>query len=815
MTTQYALWDPANKSAALTLSDTDHTATNLATSFWRGVFGSLALSAGKVYFEASSSAGFDSKLIALGVAKAAWPLTTQAGGDTNSWAIRHSQAKTYYNNVGTSYTFSSATVMQIAVDIDAGKIWFGHDGTWVGGGDPALGTGADYTGLTGPLYPVVSLYFTSAPAPDTTINAGDSAFNYTPPSGFSAWALSSTVAKQWTAPWALQARAAQQWAASYDLTPRPARQWSATWDLSLPVAARQWTAPWTLLARAAQQWIAPYELRIVAKQWTASWAASRVARQWTAPISYTTARQWTAPWALQGQARRQWTARWDATDPVAKQWTQRWTLQALNRTAASWRAYYDLRAPITTVAQIHTVSATGPGGPLDIGDMDLALDQGSWGWTATFSLLTAPPATLTDDAPITVTLDGDSWSLILDQIEITRDNPAAPRITVKAISPVAAYAAPRAAPITQSWPAATGAKALCEALLGQSIDWQILDWTVPAGRLSVVEATPLDVANRTVSAAGAIIESKPDGTLRARYRYPLRVPDWDTAAPAQTYTDSADNLAVTARPRRRDVYDQVAVRDQPQDASTLSAQLDDRPAGLNAGRLDFAPGDIAAILVHHRRGIALTTAAASYGSAAVLAPQTYQYTEDVVFAGAATGTLSRPATALGAVTWLGADLGALTLAADQTTVTAAADGTAIATITYTVAAEAVSVAGPAQIGARQDYPVTVHLEADASAADGLHIIAQRGAATRPAADLVDELISEIPVAIQRGRNYLDDHAGLQSILLATTWRSGVESGQLIAVYDPLQGAAWRGQIAAIEHIAEGPRLTTRIGVLKA
>jgi hypothetical protein len=73
-------------------------------------------------------------------------------------------------------------VVGVAIDFSGGgKIWFAVAGTWVDSGDPAAGTGEQYTTFTGPLYPAVSLYQEGMLG---TVNFGGSAFTYTVPSGF-------------------------------------------------------------------------------------------------------------------------------------------------------------------------------------------------------------------------------------------------------------------------------------------------------------------------------------------------------------------------------------------------------------------------------------------------------------------------------------------------------------------------------------------------------------------------------------------------------------------------------------------------------
>jgi len=77
-------------------------------------------------------------------------------------------------------------------------------------------------------------------------------------------------------------------------------------------------------------------------------------------------------------------------------------------------------------------------------------------------------------------------------------------------------------------------------------------------------------------------------------------------------------------------------------------------------------------------------------------------------------------------------------------------------------------------------------------------------------DVVDRLLADDTVAIERGRNELDKNSGLQDINLVTVFRLGVEMGQLVEVVDVLQGRVYRGKIKGIRHIAENGVVQTQL-----
>ena len=76
-------------------------------------------------------------------------------------------------------------VVMIALDLDNGKIWWGVNGTWFNSGDPAAGTGAQYTGISGTYHLAFSA--SDYEGMGGTMNFGQAAFAYTAPSGFGAW----------------------------------------------------------------------------------------------------------------------------------------------------------------------------------------------------------------------------------------------------------------------------------------------------------------------------------------------------------------------------------------------------------------------------------------------------------------------------------------------------------------------------------------------------------------------------------------------------------------------------------------------------
>ena len=142
--------------------------------------GSIAVTSGKFYYEyvATSTSGAPG----IGVCDVTnYNMSSQPGDDANSWGI-WLQTGEVKNNSVTAYTlggFSVGDKLILAFDMDAGKVWFGKNGTWGNSGNPAAGTNPAFSNLAGKLIsPVLKQYAAGS------FNFGQQPFVYTPPSGF-------------------------------------------------------------------------------------------------------------------------------------------------------------------------------------------------------------------------------------------------------------------------------------------------------------------------------------------------------------------------------------------------------------------------------------------------------------------------------------------------------------------------------------------------------------------------------------------------------------------------------------------------------
>jgi hypothetical protein len=173
-----------------------------AAASWACSSGTFQLKTGKWYFEVDI--GGDKANIIQGILSSESQSGLSIAGNKYPGDVAGGGFSMYCN--GTAYhTFENGNIsgadlnlpaaanfdiMMLAVDVDAGKIWFGVNGTWgewagTGVGDPANGVNPVYTNLNADLETYVPALSVNGHTMSMA-NFGQRTFAHTPPTGFSA-----------------------------------------------------------------------------------------------------------------------------------------------------------------------------------------------------------------------------------------------------------------------------------------------------------------------------------------------------------------------------------------------------------------------------------------------------------------------------------------------------------------------------------------------------------------------------------------------------------------------------------------------------
>ena len=157
------------------------------SSGWQSTRATFGMSSGKWYWETQNK---QTAAAILGISGNSAPMTSGLifGSNANpAWAW--AGANRYFNgsSAGTGLSNHSATdIVMYALDVDAGKLWFGRNGTWYDSswgstGNPATGANATVSGLsTTETWRPAASFFNGA----AVFNFGQRSFAHTPPTGF-------------------------------------------------------------------------------------------------------------------------------------------------------------------------------------------------------------------------------------------------------------------------------------------------------------------------------------------------------------------------------------------------------------------------------------------------------------------------------------------------------------------------------------------------------------------------------------------------------------------------------------------------------
>jgi len=325
--------------------------------------------------------------------------------------------------------------------------------------------------------------------------------------------------------------------------------------------------------------------------------------------------------------------------------------------------------------------------PITSGTVETSED--SYTWIATIELADIRDFDKFDfDDALIVRIYGEEYNLLVDGKDRSRSGPADVSARLRAISTTAAAATPRAAELTQTFPQILAQDAVNQ-ILGVVVDWQIIDWLIPAGRLAAENADPIEIAQQIVEAAGATIETNPDGTFYVRDRYPVPVAQWETATPDQVYLESDAILQWSEGFRPEQIFNKFRIRDGGGDDFRDRIIFEaDEDNGL-AGSLFVFPNPFRDINVIDTSDNAIT---------ATPVGDVFLEKEDEVEFREGAGSVSFPVFSIQSVEWFDLDIGPVNFTLDSTDVTSSdpINKFSIALIKYTTRAKEFRTSSPVE-----------------------------------------------------------------------------------------------------------------------
>ena len=480
-----------------------------------------------------------------------------------------------------------------------------------------------------------------------------------------------------------------------------------------------------------------------------------------------------------------------------------------NQVSGKQRRYWDLAAT-GNLQQVWLPTIKINGLPAAITDLVIKASQDHFGWQAEIGVADESSwLALELDQQFILEIDQESFTLLLDDKSSHRDGEGNHVRTLLAISPAARHALPRAVLISREWQESLLAKDIVEELLGEPVNWQLLNWPIMGGRLKVSEQSPLQTVQAIASAIGGVVNSHCDGTIKLQARFPLAVDAWDGAVVDHTFSDVADNLEIRQSHRRQRYFDHITIYDGDPEQSSgfLTIDIDRRESGPNRGKTRFSPGETTHLLLTPGPGVEPTAITTSTANVIAQGRVTYDVVDDLAFVNSDKGRLSRPISQVVQYSWLGSDLGTPVLAADGMTVTTPNRGTAILRLMGVTTAESYQFQSPKQLDGLDSFPVAFSCSGTSSQSAVGAVTLQKNNGSYPGGSVISELLTSDAALRERGEQELNRAALLGQVEIAALYRPGLAPGQLVEVHDAHFGQTFRGMLTAVIHKIDnrGPR----------
>ncbi len=327
--------------------------------------------------------------------------------------------------------------------------------------------------------------------------------------------------------------------------------------------------------------------------------------------------------------------------------------------AKVFNVVYDVREDST---QTESSGATITYGSISRGVFKASVDmsEGDTHWSCSVEI--SDPAvfsTMQRDSAFTITIGTETFNFIVDSRRQSRDGNAGQKLTIKGVSPTVTLDNPRSANIVDRiyTEDISARDAVLDIIEGYSLQWDILNWVIPANVLAFTDVSPMEAVQFIVEAVGGVVESSKTGTLICRPQYPYRMNAISSQTPDHTFTfDQVFRIADVEE--TREVFNCVRILDAD---PTFSDQIEWVQDEANPLR-----GVIKIWLAPPRDNVQFRTTRNDV-SLVYTGTETEELTEVIEIIDSA-GSVQRPIQSLLLIEWLDISLGGLTFEAGSSEV---------------------------------------------------------------------------------------------------------------------------------------------------
>jgi len=266
-----------------------------------------------------------------------------------------------------------------------------------------------------------------------------------------------------------------------------------------------------------------------------------------------------------------------------------YSISGTNRLAFAFDIQYAyIDSNVTIIDSVPVLLVNGVA--IELIDVELAMDEGGYVWeaTCTFAYPQDYVNFKVNDSVVIIFL-GETYNLIVDSKAIDRSDPSSVKVTLYGVSPAIQYNTPRVKAISKTWTDPVLASAIATELI-PIINWEILDWVVPANAFGLQNTSPIDGVKNLSEAAGGLVESLPDGSIHVRYKHVVSVPDYDSVTAFSSISDNVDNFSYSEKYTPNKLANLLLITDKAADTTKDRVEFIPSEGDPTQGTLKVYPG---------------------------------------------------------------------------------------------------------------------------------------------------------------------------------------------------------------------------------
>ncbi|MCF1457642.1 MAG: hypothetical protein LPH21_08790, partial [Shewanella sp.] len=249
---------------------------------------------------------------------------------------------------------------------------------------------------------------------------------------------------------------------------------------------------------------------------------------------------------------------YEATAPISKTFDADYNLLGNNRVTSTLDVRYHLVEPHVNVST-GSAKLIVDGRVYKADSIEISLDEESTYWKGTLTCKDASLfALLRKGKRFTLNFFGTEYLLVVDSRSTTRGGQVSVARSLD-FSTIASLRGRGNAPtVTYMNTVPVLASDLAEQVLGAPIQWNMVDWAIPAFRYSVEALTPIEAAKVVVEVAGGILTSNESGEFIAQPKHKASYVDYHNEIDF-TISDVYDNLNQSETPDYIDVRNRFRI----------------------------------------------------------------------------------------------------------------------------------------------------------------------------------------------------------------------------------------------------------------